>query len=62
MALILLKVGGFFLVNNMGIKAADVMDQEMEYVYSDGKFWHFMLTDGSYEQYSADTKGNHNFE
>jgi elongation factor P len=36
------------------IEAADVMDQEMEYVYSDSEFWYFMVTDGSYEQYGVD--------
>lgn len=36
------------------LEAADVIELEMEYVYSDGEFWHFMLTDGSFEQYPAD--------
>ena len=36
------------------IESADVMDRDMEYVYTDGEFWHFMLTDGSYEQFGAD--------
>lgn len=35
------------------IEAADVMDLDMAYVYTDGEFWHFMKTDGSYEQYGA---------
>lgn len=35
------------------IEAADVMDYDMEYLYADGEFWHFMMTDGSYEQYAA---------
>ena len=35
------------------IEAADVMDYDMEYLYTDGEFWHFMMTDGSYEQYAA---------
>ncbi|CAA6803604.1 MAG: Translation elongation factor P [uncultured Thiotrichaceae bacterium] len=35
------------------VEAADVMDRDMEYLYSDGEFWHFMLTDGSYEQFAA---------
>ena len=25
----------------------------MEYLYTDGEFWHFMRTDGSYEQFVA---------
>lgn len=36
------------------LEGADVMDLDMEYVYTDGEFWHFMLTDGSFEQYPAD--------
>ena len=38
------------------LEAADVLDQDMEYLYTDGEFWHFMLTDGSFEQYPADAK------
>ena len=36
------------------IEAADVMETDMEYLYSDGEFWHFMKTDDSYEQVAAD--------
>ncbi|HEY5679315.1 MAG TPA: elongation factor P [Pseudomonadales bacterium] len=35
------------------LEAADVMELDMEYLYSDGDFWHFMRTDGSYEQSAA---------
>jgi len=35
------------------IEAADVMDLDMEYLYSDGEFWHCMRTDGSFEQFAA---------
>jgi len=35
------------------IEAADVMDTDMEYLYTDGEFWHFMRTDGSFEQLGA---------
>ena len=35
------------------LEAADVLDVDMEYLYSDGEFWHFMKTDGSYEQLGA---------
>ena len=38
------------------IESADVIDHDMEYLYSDGEFWYFMLMDGSYEQYSTDQK------
>ena len=36
------------------IEAADVMERDLEYLYTDGEFWHFMKTDGSYEQVAAD--------
>jgi len=35
------------------IEAADVMELDMEYLYNDGEFWHFMLTDGSFEQVAS---------
>jgi elongation factor P len=35
------------------LEAADVMDRDMEYLYNDGEFWHFMEPD-TYEQYPAD--------
>jgi elongation factor P len=35
------------------VEAADVMDTEMQYLYSDGEFWHFMVPD-TFEQYAAD--------
>lgn len=38
------------------LEAADVMEFDMEYLYSDGEFWHFMMTDGSFEQHAADKK------
>ena len=37
------------------IESADVMETDMEYLYSDGEFWHFMKTDDSYEQVAADS-------
>lgn len=36
------------------LEGADVMELEMEYLYNDGEFWHFMKTDGSFEQVAAD--------
>ena len=36
------------------IPAADVMEIDMEYLYTDGEFWHFIKTDGSFEQMAAD--------
>ena len=35
------------------IEAADVLELDMEYLYTDGEFWHFMKTDGSFEQVAA---------
>jgi len=35
------------------IEGADVMEYDMEYLYADGEFWHFMKTDGSFEQLEA---------
>lgn len=39
--------------SNESAKSADVEDRDMEYLYSDGEFWHFMATDGSFEQLGA---------
>jgi elongation factor P len=35
------------------LEAADVMDVDMQYLYNDGQFWHFMVPD-NFEQYSCD--------
>ena len=35
------------------LEGADVMDYDMEYLYTDGEFYHFMATDGSFEQHGA---------
>jgi elongation factor P len=35
------------------VEAADVFEQEMEYLYTDGEFWHFMVAE-TFEQYAAD--------
>lgn len=37
------------------VEAADVLDTDMQYLYSDGEFWHFMVAD-TFEQYAADEK------
>jgi elongation factor P len=34
------------------VEAADVMDVDLQYLYNDGEFWHFMNTD-SFEQLAA---------
>ena len=38
------------------VEAADVIDLDMEFLYADGEFYHFMMTDGSFEQHAADSK------
>jgi elongation factor P len=37
------------------VEAADVMDTDMQYLYADTEFWHFMVPD-TFEQYEADAK------
>lgn len=37
------------------LDGADVMDRDMEYLYTDGEFWHFMEP-SSFEQFQADKK------
>jgi elongation factor P len=37
------------------IPAADVVETDMQYLYNDGDFWHFMAPD-TFEQHSADEK------
>ena len=37
------------------VEAADVMETEMQFLYSDGEHWHFMVPD-TYEQFAADKK------
>ena len=34
------------------VEAADVVDTDMQYLYGDGDFWHFMVPD-NFEQYAA---------
>jgi elongation factor P len=35
------------------LEGADVLEIDMEFLYSDGEFYHFMKTDGSFEQVQA---------
>jgi elongation factor P len=35
------------------VEAADVVDTDMQYLYNDGEFWHFMQPE-SFEQFTAD--------
>ena len=39
--------------SNDNMEAADVIDTEMQYLYNDGEFWHFMHPE-TYEQVAAD--------
>jgi elongation factor P len=38
------------------LEGADISESNMQFLYSDGEFWHFMKTDGSFEQIAADKK------
>jgi elongation factor P len=41
--------------SGVSLEGADVMDQTMEYLYTDGEFWYFMEPD-TFEQHQADAK------
>jgi elongation factor P len=41
--------------SNETLEGADVSDVDMQYLYNDGEFYHFMVPD-SFEQYQADVK------
>ncbi len=41
------------LKSSDSFEGADVMDTDMQYLYSDGEFWHFMQPD-TFEQHQAD--------
>jgi elongation factor P len=41
------------LKSGESLEGADVIDVEMEYLYTDGEFWHFMEPE-SFEQHQAD--------
>ena len=36
------------------VEAADVLETDMQYLYTDGEFWHFMKTYARFEQLAAD--------
>ncbi|MEA2118289.1 elongation factor P [Halovibrio sp. HP20-50] len=50
------RVGERTFKSGDSLEGADVMDLEMEYLYNDGDMWHFMKTDGSFEQYAVEKK------
>ena len=35
------------------LESADIVERDMEYLYTDDEFWYFMATDGSFEQLGA---------
>ena len=41
--------------SNESVESADVVDTDMQYLYYDGEFWHFMVPD-TYEQHAADAR------
>ncbi|MFU8896587.1 MAG: elongation factor P [Gammaproteobacteria bacterium] len=41
--------------SNESVEGADVVDTDMQYLYYDGEFWHFMVPE-TYEQHAADAK------
>jgi elongation factor P len=41
--------------SNESVESADVVDTDMQYLYFDGEFWHFMVPD-TFEQHAADAK------
>ena len=43
------------------VEAADVVETEMQYLYTDGEFWHFMVPE-SFEQYTAGKSAVGTFE
>jgi len=38
------------------VESADIIELDMEYLYSDDQFYYFMMIDGSFEQYVAEKK------
>ncbi|WP_114418169.1 elongation factor P [Marinospirillum perlucidum] len=50
------RVGEKTFKSGENVEVADVLEIDMEFLYSDGEFWHFMKTDGSFEQLGADEK------
>ncbi|MDN6322329.1 MAG: elongation factor P [Halomonas sp.] len=50
------RVGEKTFKSGDSLEGADVMEMEMEYLYTDGDMWHFMKTDGSFEQYAVEKK------
>jgi len=48
------RVGERTFKSGDSLPGADVVEVDMSYLYTDGEFWHFMKSDGSFEQFAAD--------
>lgn len=47
------RVGEVTMKSTDTLESADVVDTDMQYLYNDGEFWHFMQQD-TFEQHTAD--------
>ena len=47
------RVGEVTMKSTDSVESADVVDTDMQYLFSDGEFWHFMQPD-TFEQHTAD--------
>jgi elongation factor P len=47
------RVGEVTMKSTDSVESADVVDTDMQYLFSDGEFWHFMQAD-TFEQHTAD--------
>jgi elongation factor P len=50
------RVGERTFKSGDSLEGADVLELDMEYLYTDGDMWYFMQTDGSFEQYAVEKK------
>jgi elongation factor P len=50
------RVGERTFKSGDSLEGADVLELEMEYLYTDGDMWYFMKTDGSFEQYAVEKR------
>ncbi|MEB2316674.1 MAG: elongation factor P [Xanthomonadaceae bacterium] len=49
------RVGEVTMKSTDSVETADVVDTDMQYLFNDGEFWHFMQPD-TFEQHTADAK------
>src|SRR5690606_24441359 len=50
------RMQGVTMKSTDSVEAADVVDTDMQYLYADGEYWHFMNPE-SFEQVQADEAG-----